>query len=94
MGGDELAALRRQRAYLLADGRVQRLQFGDVGRGVRLVQLSTGRVGGHERIPDVPDHHHGVGDVLPDMGIELPMLLRALLLACASPLRLRLPPAA
>ena len=34
MGGDELAALRGQRAYLLADGRVQRLQLGDVGRGV------------------------------------------------------------
>ena len=45
------APLRRQRSYLLADGRVQRLELVDVGRGVRLVQLRTGRVGNGDAPP-------------------------------------------
>src|SRR5918993_4720177 len=32
------------------------------------------RVGGGERIPDVADHDDDVGNVVPDMRIELPML--------------------
>ena len=93
MGGDELAPLRRQRAYLLADGRVQRLQLGDVGRGVRLVQLRTGRVGGDERIPDVADHDDDIGDVVPDVGIELPVLVGAILLGLRLSLMLVCSPA-
>ena len=80
MGGDQLAALLRQGGDLLADPRIQGLEARNGRRRVRLVEGSIRGISADERVTDVLNHDDGVGDVVPDVGIDPPMLLRALAL--------------
>jgi hypothetical protein len=71
VAGDQLTAIRRNRAERGLDLRVQRIQPAQVGSRIGLEDGFASRVGGNQRIANIGDVDFRVGDRLPGMWVDL-----------------------